>query len=62
VANPNEFNEKAFQRAVRKLRNAVTAMWDSGASWETIEDVIEEAQIDAGVNPPSRMGRERQSS
>ena len=60
MANPNEFNEKAFQRAVRRVHGAVRALWDAGASWEEIEDTIEEAQIDAGVNAPSRMGREKQ--
>ena len=60
MANPNERDEKALKRAVRRVHGAVRALWDAGASWEEIEDTIEEAQIDAGVNPPSRMGRESQ--
>ena len=59
MANPNERNEKALQRAVRRLHGAIRALWDAGASWDEIEDQIEEAQIEAGVQASNVMGREK---
>jgi hypothetical protein len=55
---PNKVDdEKLYDRAVRRLRGAMAALWDSGASWEAIEDEIEEAQREAGID--ARAAEER---
>jgi hypothetical protein len=57
MSNPHEFNDKLYNRAVRRLQGAIAALWNSGATWETIEDEIEEAQREAGVD--ARAAEER---
>jgi hypothetical protein len=50
MAANHEFNEKLYNRAVKRLQGAIAALWDSGATWEMIEDEIEEAQREAGID------------
>lgn len=57
MATPRPYDEKLYNRAVRKLKGAIKAMWDSGASWEAIEDEIEEAQHEAGITPEAAKER-----
>ena len=58
MPNPNELDEKLYNRAVRRLRGAIKALWGSGASWQEIEDEIEEAQREAGID--ARAVKERE--
>ena len=60
MADKTEFNEKRYQRAVERLKGAIRGLWSSGASWETIEDDIEDAQRDAGITP--RAAQERSAA
>jgi hypothetical protein len=50
LADRHEFDEKLYNRAVKRLKGAIAALWGSGATWETIEDDIEEAQREAGID------------
>jgi hypothetical protein len=50
MPNPHERNKPAITRAVKRLHGAIVALWQAGASWEEIEDEIEEAQREAGVD------------
>jgi hypothetical protein len=52
------YDERLYNRAVRRLKGAIKALWDSGATWQTIEDEIEEAQRDAGISPRAAEERE----
>ena len=44
------YDERAYNRARRRLRAAVAAMWEAGATGNQIEDEFEEAKNDAGVD------------
>jgi hypothetical protein len=44
------FDERAYNRAVKRLRAAIVAMWEAGATRHQMEDDFEEAMIDAGVD------------
>ena len=61
MPNPNEPDEKLYGRAVRRLRGAIAALWDSGATWESIEDEIEDAQREAGVDARAAEERSRRA-
>ena len=50
MPNPNERNQAAVTKAVKRLHAAVAALWKAGASWEEIEDEIENAQNEVGVD------------
>jgi hypothetical protein len=43
------FDERAYNRAVKRLRGAIAALWEAGATAHDIEDEFEEAMTDAGV-------------
>jgi hypothetical protein len=58
VPNPNELDERLYSRGVRRLKGAIKALWGSGASWQEIEDEIEEAQREAGID--ARAVKERE--
>lgn len=44
------FDERAYNRALRRLRAAVVALWEAGATGQDIEDEFDEAIRDAGVD------------
>jgi hypothetical protein len=44
------FDERAHARALKRLRAAVVALWEAGATRHDIEDDFEEALNDAGVD------------
>jgi hypothetical protein len=44
------FDERAYNRAVKRLRAAIVALWEAGATGQNIEDEIDEAMTDAGVD------------
>jgi hypothetical protein len=43
------FDERAYNRAVKRLRGAIVALWEAGATPHDIEDEFEEAMREAGV-------------
>jgi hypothetical protein len=55
-----EFDEKLYRRGLERLKGAIRSLWGSGASWETIEDDIEDAQQEAGITP--RAAEERSAT
>ena len=57
MPNPNELDERLYSRGVRRLKGAIKALWGSGASWQEIEDEIEEAQREAGITPEAAKER-----
>ena len=57
MADKPEFNEKRYRGAVQRLKGAIRGLWGSGASWETIEDDIEDAQREAGITPQAAKER-----
>jgi hypothetical protein len=50
MPNPNERDEAAVERATWRLHAAVAALWAAGATAQKIEDEVEEAMIEAGVD------------
>ena len=43
------FDERAHNRALKRLRGAVVALWEAGATRHDIEDDFEEALNDAAI-------------
>lgn len=49
MPNPNPYKALAYRDAALVLHAAIAALWKAGASAERIEDEIEEAKREAGV-------------
>jgi hypothetical protein len=47
--NPNDYDEDAYHEAATKLHAAVLDLWRAGATAQAIEDEVEDAMRDAGV-------------
>jgi hypothetical protein len=49
MPNPNPYKALAYRDAVLVLRAAIAAVWKAGASAQMIEDEIEAAKRETGV-------------
>jgi hypothetical protein len=49
VPNPNPYDQTAYDRAVKRLQTAIAALWKAGATPQQIEDEVEDAMLQAGV-------------